>query len=403
MEKEEAVVDTRRRGSQSERQLADLKRQYHNIQERFKETSGMIAGHIEELSVPCKDSSGGKQRQRPASVIQRRTHSHLPEVTIRKDFKIEGQIGEKEQKGNLSYTNLLHQIELGLQRGYLESEIVEAVVNAISPGLSIRGMLEMKNGLTLVQLRRILKSYYKEEDAAELYHQLINMAQSSQETPHNFLFRAIELKDRLLSVSKGEDSDEHFGAELIQKKFLRSVATGLRSDYIKFQLRQYLDDPFTTDEVLIEETNEAAKMEMEREKKQRKIQSSTTVRTKGHQSEILQGPQEPSVLTVNTDQMPWSLPVQHLPQSELGKLFQMQKEMLEMMALLTAKLVGPQREEVPAPKTPMDPTAAQTEKPAKPKTCFNCGGVGHYRQVCPSPAKPETKRQKPAENFRGPQ
>lgn len=127
---------------------------------------------VKESSVTCKDSSGGQQRQRPASVIQRRTRGHLPEVTIRKDFKIKGQIGEKEQKDKLSYMNLLHQMDLGLQKGYPESEIVEAVINAISPGLSIRGMLEMKTGLTLVQLLRILQSYYKEEDAAwfALFH-----------------------------------------------------------------------------------------------------------------------------------------------------------------------------------------------------------------------------------------
>lgn len=127
----------------------------------------MIAEHIKELSVTCKDPSDGQITLRPISVMQRCTHGHLPEVTIWENFKIEGQIGEKEQNDKLSYTNLLHQIDLGLQRGYLESEIVEAVVNAISPGLSISGMLEMKNGLTLIQLRRILKSYYKEEDAVD--------------------------------------------------------------------------------------------------------------------------------------------------------------------------------------------------------------------------------------------
>lgn len=78
------------------------------------------------------------------------------------------------------------------------------------------------------------------------------------------------------------------------------MATGLRSDYVKFQLRQYLDDPSIPDEVLIEETNEAAKMEMEREKKQQKIQSNNTTGTKGHQSDVLQGTREPSVLILIT-------------------------------------------------------------------------------------------------------
>ncbi|XP_040195295.1 uncharacterized protein LOC120928256 [Rana temporaria] len=85
-----------RGGSQSEQQLSDLKRQCRTIQERFKEASGVIAGHIEELSVSCKDSNNSKLSSRSASVPSRRTKNRLPEVTIRKDFKIEGRIGEKD-------------------------------------------------------------------------------------------------------------------------------------------------------------------------------------------------------------------------------------------------------------------------------------------------------------------
>lgn len=51
----------------------------------------------------------------------------LPEVTIRRDFKICVQIGKMGQKDKLSYTNLMHQIDKGLNKGHSESEVMEAV------------------------------------------------------------------------------------------------------------------------------------------------------------------------------------------------------------------------------------------------------------------------------------
>ncbi len=78
-----------------------------------------------------------------ASVSQNllsRATNKVPKVTMRRDFKICGQTGEKE---TLSYTNLIHQINRGLSKGHSESEVTEAVVKAVSPCLSISDMLEV--------------------------------------------------------------------------------------------------------------------------------------------------------------------------------------------------------------------------------------------------------------------
>lgn len=196
--------------------------------------------------------------------------NRFPEVTMRREFKISGQIGEKGQKDKLSYRNLMHQIDRGLSKGHSEAEIMEAVIKSISPGLSIRDMLEIKNDLTLSQVKTILKGHFKEDNSTDLYHRLVNITQDIRESPQNFLFRAIELKERLVLASREVDSEEQYSMELIQKKFLRSVSTGLLSDNIKFQLKPYLDDRQVTDEMLIERMNEAASVESERFQKQRK-------------------------------------------------------------------------------------------------------------------------------------
>lgn len=74
-----------------------------------------------------------------------------------------------------------------------------------------------------------------------------------------------ELKERLLAASREPGADKQYSLELIQKKFLRAVVTGLVSDNVKHQIKSCLDDPTVTDDVLIAKTNEAASLEWERQ------------------------------------------------------------------------------------------------------------------------------------------
>lgn len=128
-------------------------------------------------------------------------------------------------------------------------------------------MLESKNNLTLVQLKTILKAHFKENNTTDMFHRLVNITQDTKESPQNFLFRAIELKERLMAAAYDASSDVQYSPDLIQKKFLRSLSTGLLSDNINFQLKFYLDDQGVTDETLIEKMNDAAGVDLERQQK----------------------------------------------------------------------------------------------------------------------------------------
>ncbi|TWW74006.1 Retrovirus-related Pol polyprotein from transposon 297 [Takifugu flavidus] len=317
--------------------------------------------------------------------------NRLPEVTIRKDFKICGQIGERGQKDRLSYTNLMHQIDRGLSRGHSEAEVVEAVVKSISPGLAIRDMLEIKSDLTLTQLKTILKGHFKEDSSIDLYHRLVNMTQDSRESPQNFLFRAIELKERLLLASREVGSDEQYSPELIQKKFLRSVSTGLLSDHIKFQLKPFLDDLTVTDEVLIDKMNEAASVESERQSKQRKnitgkVPKVNELRTDMRDSqcqdvaEARVGNREQSAEVMK----PKSRKAPVLAKEGESELYETVKLLREEMAEIRKSLANP--------KGP----AHQTKTSAKRGCgvckeqglgdqcghCFKCGQSGHFSRGC---------------------
>lgn len=170
----------------------------------------------------------------------------------------------------MSYTSLNNQIESGVRKGYAEAEIIEAVIRAVSPGLPLRELLEIKRDLTLSTLKTILRGHYKIDSSSDLLHRLMNISQEPKESAQSFLFRAIELREKLLWTSGDEQDGEQFSPELIQRKFLRSVETGLLNDAVKFQVKPYLSNSKVADEVLIEKIGEAANLELERQTKLKK-------------------------------------------------------------------------------------------------------------------------------------
>lgn len=150
------------------------------------------------------------------------------------------------------YLSLVRQIEIGTEKGHAESEITEAVIRAVSPGLPLGDMLEIKRGLTLYALLTILRGHYKVDGSTDLYHQLINLSQDPKETALNFVVCAIDIKEKLLWKAENEDTEEHYSRAVIQRKFLRSIEAGLLSDSVKFNILPYLNNVRITDEELIE-------------------------------------------------------------------------------------------------------------------------------------------------------
>ncbi|KAF0027602.1 hypothetical protein F2P81_020343 [Scophthalmus maximus] len=145
-----------------------------------------------------------------------------------KDFKVSGQIGELKQKDRLTFSSLARQIESGLSKDYPESEIVDALIHAITPGLPLRSYPEGKDKLTLPALRRILRSHYQEKGATELYKQLTSEVQNCKETPQNFLIRAMDLRQKILFASQEADSSLKYDPALVQSLFMHTVLTGIQ-------------------------------------------------------------------------------------------------------------------------------------------------------------------------------
>lgn len=188
---------------------------------------------LEESSPGIKD--GGKTKSIPSDTkpgtvsSEESVHKLLTTSAPRRQFKINGQTGEPDQKDKISFSSLARQIQIGLTQGYVESEIVDGVIRAITPGLVLRTYLETYKDLTLDRLKRILRSHYGVKNTPELYQTLASVGPSQNESPQAFLMKALDLKQQILFSSSDESDDTYlqYDSERIQRLFLRSVETGL--------------------------------------------------------------------------------------------------------------------------------------------------------------------------------
>ena len=185
---------------------------------------------------------------------------------FRKDCRISGQIGGSTQKDRLSFSSLNHQINAAAQKGYSEGEIVEAVIRAVNPGIPLRSVLEGSQKLTLEKTKAIIGAHYQERDATDCYQSLSELRQEKQETPQDFVMKAIDLKQKIVLLSTETTSGPVYDPKLVQGMFLRTMATGLRDDNVRLEIKPYLVDGIT-DEVLLQRINVAASLESKRQKK----------------------------------------------------------------------------------------------------------------------------------------
>ena len=111
------------------KELQSLHKQYAEMQLNFQKLTKMLEEEMSRLRE--------KINRTPSSPVEP-PFPKAPEVVIRREFRINGQICELQQKDKLSYTNLMHQIDTEKRKGHGDAEIVEAVVKAATPGRTKR-------------------------------------------------------------------------------------------------------------------------------------------------------------------------------------------------------------------------------------------------------------------------
>ena len=179
-----------------------------------------------------------------------------------RDFKINGTVGGLDQKDTLSYTSLSFQIAQGKKAGYTFEEIKAAVIKAIKPTSSLRNYLEGRVNMEEKAFIQILRSHYKEQDSAAVFHEMANCVQMSTESELEFCLRAMSMRQRVISLSREEECP--FDENLVKKRFFQALFTGLKHNNIRFELQTILKAGTISDEDLLQEVSYTSSIEAER-------------------------------------------------------------------------------------------------------------------------------------------
>ena len=178
-----------------------------------------------------------------------------------REFKINGTVGDKDQKDILSYTSLSFQMEQGRKAGYSPREIQVAVIKAMRAGSNLRNYLESKPDIDADAFIKVLRSHYKEKDATSVFHEMSNSYQLLSESEHEFCLRAMSLHQKVLALSREENFK--FDEVLVQKQFFHAIFTGLKHNSIRFELQNVLKAGVISDEELLHEISLTASTELE--------------------------------------------------------------------------------------------------------------------------------------------
>ena len=186
---------------------------------------------------------------------------------LRREFKIHGVVAGDNFKDGLSFVSLARQIKSGIKAGYKETEIVEAVIRAVSPSLKLRLYLEMIQDLSLSRVRQIMKAHFKQKSTTELYQELSVLHQDASESLQDFLERALNLKQQIIFVSNATGGSIKYEPSLVQELFLHVLETGLQDEAVRAKLRPLLEVASVTDEQLMEKVNRIISAEVEHQNK----------------------------------------------------------------------------------------------------------------------------------------
>ena len=232
LEKDQAEIE------KSEKELKDLEKQFYELKSKQESELNELKEKLSKAKEKCdKGTSGSAELQSgkdkvTVEITETASGIKTEKFELKRDFKISGQIGEAGQQDKLTYVALIHQIDLGLTKGYKESEVVEAVIKAISPHSTLRNYVLTLPDRSLAKLLKILHVFFQEKMSAELYQDLVTTCtcQQPKESAQQFLLRLLDSRNKVLFASQEEGSQFEYSQKLVQNTFIKSLETGLRDE-----------------------------------------------------------------------------------------------------------------------------------------------------------------------------
>lgn len=271
------AVDLTSQPNNLDSQITKLISSHYELCQQLKDSSvphTPVTTHTHFTGNDCSQSQDQPVIQSPHSITHKHSNSvesmiALKDIPLlqRKDFKIHGgQIGD--QASEISYSNISKQMDQGLKEKHTEDEVIRAVFRIIKPG-NFKDMLASKDDMTITELKSFLQSHLGEKSSTELFQELMNAKQYEHETPQQFLYRMMGLKQKVIFTSRQTDSDIKYETRTAQNVFLRTIYQGLseKHDDIRRDLRPLLADPAVSDEVLLKQVTKTTSEESERKRR----------------------------------------------------------------------------------------------------------------------------------------
>ena len=374
-------------------EIAKLQKQYDELKTKSEQELSDVKQKLDALQGPtalkakCNESTHETDttvKQADEGKVQLSSAALL---SLKREFKISGQIGDPGQTEKLTFVSLTNQIDYGIKCGYPEDEIIAAVTRSIAPQNFLRSYIENERlkDLILAKLRKILRLHFREKSAPEVYKELSVICQSPKESPQKFLFRALDLRNKVLFVSQEDDSKFDYGFPLVQNTFLKSLETGLRDDILVTNLRPILRTPDISDEDLMKHVNELTSNQAERQSKleQKSAKVNSTKVIEGQRaSKTKENPKLNDELLTEIREI----------KSDLAMLKQQNNSNFVAPSswprdrnLNRGRGRGRGRVRGSAPRMYRGcPNCQSTGQSYSCEHCFKCGSPDHYKSDCPS-------------------
>ena len=211
-----------------------------------------------------------------------------------KDFRIQG----GTVNGTLSYSNVCFQMKKGLEDGYSEMEVMNAVITAMKPGV-LRSFCETPGNCTnYEELCELLLTYSGAENATVMLTRLHNSFQGDEfaedqgsEREVDFVLRMGTLRRTVmkLAADEGVSLDE----EMVSKSFRHALTVGIRRDVIRLQVISILSANETiSDRELLKRVNKIVSMDKENQKTKGQHADVNALYLDGNRRQYPQRPQQ---------------------------------------------------------------------------------------------------------------
>lgn len=322
----------------------------------------------------------------------------LTDVTAllpRREFRIHsGQISDSGS--DVSYSSLGRQIDEGLSENFTEAEVVRAVLKIIKPG-TFRDMLMTKDGLTVAELKRFLRAHLRDKSSAELFQELSNAKQQEKESPQQFMYRLMGLKQRVLFASQQSSSEFKYEDKLVHGVFLHSLYQGLSEKYayVRRDLKPLISNQSVTEDFILEIMTNSISEEVERQARLGQTHKAKVVTVnatqQGERQHAVQPPAEVQASVLQT---------QAEVQANRTAIHELTAH-VSALARTIEKVFTPITSVAELPQVNLASTVQASKHTSKGKCksctaqgtascnhCFRCGQEGHRAVGCLSKTKP---------------